>query len=88
MLQKCATCAARYLGVEVAARLRLRTSKQRDAVVVLLASRPAAFSQVLSVLQGQQMVTHPTFSKCTSYFCSVWISLLVSAPLAFELLWF
>lgn len=51
-----------YLGVKIAAGLWLRSSKQSNAVVVLLSSRSAAFSQVLPILQGQQMVSHPTLS--------------------------
>lgn len=46
-------CATKYLGVEVAAGLRLGASKQSDSVIVLLATWAAAFSKVLPVLQRQ-----------------------------------
>lgn len=63
----------RYLGVEVAAGLRLGASKQSDAVVVLLASRSAALAQILPILQGQQVVAHPTWDKSRGCFIFVCI---------------
>lgn len=61
---KCSfACGAQYLGVEVATGLRLGAAKQSDAVVVLLASGSAALSEILSILQGQQVVAHPTWGK-------------------------
>lgn len=56
-------CVTWYLGVEIATGLRLRAPKQSDAVVVLLATRSAALSQILPILQGQQVVAHPTWDK-------------------------
>lgn len=59
-------CVTWYLGVEIATGLRLRAPKQSDAVVVLLATRSAALSQILPILQGQQVVAHPTWDEITA----------------------
>lgn len=59
-----------HLGVEVATGLRLRSSKQGDAVVVLFAPRPAALAQILPILQGQQVVAHAAWDKRTKCFYS------------------
>lgn len=53
----------RYLWVKITAGLRLGASEQSDAVVVLFAPWSAALPQVLPVLQGQQVVTHPALNK-------------------------